>query len=64
MITEPTRTNPYFIADCFFVTVVTLGRQDFIVGSVPTHLLRTVLSDVKKEHPFQTAGFILPQENP
>ncbi len=49
----------YFTSPIFYVTVETIGRESIIIGSMITHLLRTVLTDVKQAHHFNTLGFVL-----
>jgi putative transposase len=49
----------YFNASVFYITVETVGRESIIIGSVINRLLRTVLTEVKQAHKFQTLGFVL-----
>ena len=49
----------YFDTGIYYVTAETVGRESIVSGSTVTHLLRTVLNEVKQMHRFQTLGFVL-----
>lgn len=49
----------FFSSSCFYITCETIGRENIISGDPITHLLRTVLNQIKQTHRFQTLGYVL-----
>lgn len=53
----------YYVPDSVFVTCETFGRQAILSSESSMHLLRSVLSAVKRRHRFQTVGFVFLPEH-
>lgn len=49
----------YYTGSCFYITCETIGRESIIASETITHLLRTVLNQIKQLHHFQTLGYVL-----
>lgn len=59
MIPHATLYTRYFLPDCVFLTLETVGHEPVLNDEPAYHALRTVLNRVKRNSPFEAVAFVL-----
>ncbi len=55
--------DAYFMLDCVFLTLTTIGQEPVLNDETDYHALRVVLNRVKRHSPFETLAFVLLPEH-
>ena len=60
---DATLYTRYFLPDCLFLTLETVGHEPVLNDEPAYHALRTVLNRVKRNSPFEAVAFVLLPEH-